>query len=128
MAKKRVKKPRKGFKRSAKEWEETIAAHIRKFIDRLSVNDILNLLAFGSATYAAYMGIEAIEKVSESVDLSALLLTLSPALTPFVPYILYKKVDGKISTAEKIIPSILAGYAVIKLGPSIIQTLPIPTP
>ena len=122
------KKARKGFKRSAKQWEESIATHIGKFIDRLTVNDILNVLAFGSASFAAYMGIEAIEKVADSVDLSALLLTLSPALTPFVPYILFKKADGKISPAGKIIPSILAGYAVVKLGPSVIQTVPIATP
>lgn len=45
------KKPRKGFKRSRKEWEKSIAGHIGKFIDRLSAEDVTKLAMFGVSTY-----------------------------------------------------------------------------
>lgn len=48
MAKKR---PRKGFKRSQKEWEESIAGHIGKAIDNFSFDDFI-AIAIGTA--AAY--------------------------------------------------------------------------
>ena len=54
MAKK--KKPgRKGFTRSAKEWEKSIATHIGHLIDNLKGEDILNLIAAGICSYAGYV-------------------------------------------------------------------------
>lgn len=44
MAKKRKKKvPRKGFKRTEKEWEKSIAGHLGKMVDRLTVDDVLTV-------------------------------------------------------------------------------------
>lgn len=36
-------KPRKGFSRSQKDWEKSIAGHIGKFIDRMTVKDVEEL-------------------------------------------------------------------------------------
>ena len=41
LAKLGIKKTAKGFKRSQKEWEESIAAHIGKFGDRITLDDLL---------------------------------------------------------------------------------------
>jgi len=54
MAKRKPKKPRKGFNRSAKEWEASIARHIGKFIDNLKGEDILNLSAAAICAYAGW--------------------------------------------------------------------------
>lgn len=53
MAKKQ-RKPRKGFTRSQKEWEESIAAHIGRFIDRLSVRDVVYGVTFGLGAWHVY--------------------------------------------------------------------------
>lgn len=45
------KRRNKGFKRSKKEWEESIAGHMGKFVDRLSAEDIVKLAMFGTSTY-----------------------------------------------------------------------------
>jgi len=37
------KPKRKGFKRSKKEWEESIAGHIGNFVNRLSLDDLVAL-------------------------------------------------------------------------------------
>jgi len=53
--KKRPKaKPRKGFTRATKEWEESIARHIGKIIDNLKAEDILNIAGASVAAYAAF--------------------------------------------------------------------------
>lgn len=43
LGRKRKRKPRKGFSRSKKEWEETIASHIGKAIDRFTIDDFLTI-------------------------------------------------------------------------------------
>lgn len=45
------KKPSKGFKRSDKEWEESIAGHIGKLVDRLSFDDLMAIIVGGWAAY-----------------------------------------------------------------------------
>lgn len=50
------RKPRKGFTRSQKEWEETIAKHIGKVIDNLRGEDIINLTCAGICAFAGYRG------------------------------------------------------------------------
>jgi len=50
-----VKKRRQGFNRSKKEWEQSIARHIGKFIDNLKGDDILNLCAAGICAYGSFM-------------------------------------------------------------------------
>jgi len=37
------KPKRKGFKRSKKEWEESITTHIGKFVDRFSLDDLITV-------------------------------------------------------------------------------------
>jgi len=49
-----AKKKRKGFSRSQKQWEESIARHIGKFIDNLTAKDIETLLTYGIAAYAGH--------------------------------------------------------------------------
>lgn len=51
---KKAKKPRKGFTRSQKEWEESIATHIGKVIDNLKAEDVLNLVGAGISAFAGY--------------------------------------------------------------------------
>lgn len=48
------RKPRKGFTRSQKEWEKSIATHIGKVIDNLKGEDIINLTAAGICAFAGY--------------------------------------------------------------------------
>jgi len=48
------KKKRKGFSRSKKQWEESIARHIGKFIDNLKGEDLLNLISAGICAYAGF--------------------------------------------------------------------------
>lgn len=49
---KRQRQPRhKGFKRSAREWEASIAGHIGKFIDRITIDHALKLATFGGILY-----------------------------------------------------------------------------
>lgn len=52
MPKQKQKKPRKGFNRSKNEWEETIAGHIGRAIDRIPIIDglIYGALAYLGAT------------------------------------------------------------------------------
>jgi len=52
MAKKR--KPKKGFSRSQKAWEESIAAHIGKFIDKLTLKDVTEAGLMIGLAYAGY--------------------------------------------------------------------------
>jgi len=54
MAKRKAKKPRKGFTRSKKEWEESIATHIGKIIDNLDAKQLEELMLYGIAGYAGH--------------------------------------------------------------------------
>lgn len=49
----------KGLQRSQKEWEESFASHIGKFVDRLKTDDIFSLLTYG---FAGWMGAQAFQK------------------------------------------------------------------
>ena len=64
------RKARKGFTRSQKEWEETIAGHIGRFIDNLKGEDVLNLVAAGISAYAGYSAAKQLG-ANESVALGA---------------------------------------------------------
>ena len=52
MAKK--KRARKGFNRSQKQWEESIAGHIGKVIDNLTAKDVIEAALMGGLAYLAY--------------------------------------------------------------------------
>lgn len=53
-AKGKQKKPNKGFERTNKEWEQSIAGHIGKFIDGLRVPDVIELILYGGLAYLGY--------------------------------------------------------------------------
>ena len=61
----RQRRKRKGFSRSGKEWEESIAEHIGKFIDRLSPDDIPRLASMG---FCAWMGNEAGAQIADKIE------------------------------------------------------------
>ena len=46
-----TRKP-KGFKRSQKEWEASIAEHMGKFFDKLTTQDLIKLAAICAGTYS----------------------------------------------------------------------------
>ena len=48
------KPPNKGFKRSEKEWEESIAGHIGKFVDKLTLDEITRVSLFLTGTVVAH--------------------------------------------------------------------------
>ena len=62
VSRKSKKKPRKGFKRSKKEWEESAAKHIGKLIDRIDPIEALTYL------FAAYYGQNAFAIVDPSIQ------------------------------------------------------------
>jgi len=68
MVKRKPKKPRKGFTRSAKEWEQSIATHIGHVIDNLKGDDILNLSAAAICAYGSFM---AAKQLGASNELAA---------------------------------------------------------
>jgi len=52
--KRKKRKPRKGFTRSRKEWEESLATHIGKVVDNLSGKDLADLALVGGLAYLGY--------------------------------------------------------------------------
>ncbi|MFH1327292.1 MAG: hypothetical protein ABIH76_00330 [Candidatus Bathyarchaeota archaeon] len=65
MVKRKQRKPRKGFNRSAKEWEQSIATHIGKFIDNLDAKNVLDLF---TAAICAYGGYRAGEVIGQPIE------------------------------------------------------------
>jgi len=49
-----LKKPNKGFTRTQREWEESIAGHIGRFLDRLTGEDLQNILITAGITYMGW--------------------------------------------------------------------------
>jgi len=49
-----VTKKAKGFRRSQKQWEESTAEHIGKFIDKITINDIMKGSAFLGGAYLVH--------------------------------------------------------------------------
>ena len=48
------KKARKGFTRSKKEWEKSIAGHIGKLVDKLTAKDLIDISLNVGLAYAGY--------------------------------------------------------------------------
>lgn len=61
MGSKTTKKPRKGFKRSQKEWEESISGHIGHILDNSTIKDIFDALIMGGLAYAGFNRLKTIE-------------------------------------------------------------------
>ena len=111
-----VKKPRsdhgRGFQRSPKQWENSIADHVGKFVDRLTFTDVLNMMAFAGGAYATYYGITKAAEVSEGIpDWFKILSPLSPLAYQLV---IPTEVAANMTELDKIILALLGGYAVGK--------------
>jgi len=119
-----VKKPPKndhgrGFQRSAKQWENSIADHVGKFVDRLTFTDVLNMMAFGGGAYATYYGITKAAEVSEGIpDWFKILSPLSPLAYQLV---IPTEVAANMTELDKIILALLGGYSTVKLAPIVVQ-------
>lgn len=121
---KKLKKKRKGFTRSKKEWEETISRHIGTFIDKLTTTDIMNIGVFASSAYLSYSALKELEKTNIPLWLTALQLT-SPANFVWEGLLLLSASGARMMTEEqKIATSLLAGYAALKLPSVVVQTAP----
>jgi len=102
------KKPRKGFNRSAKEWEKSIATHIGKVIDNLKAEDILNLTAASISALAGYLAgkrLNADEMTSAGMAASSLLayqLSKAPNLVAGASGVAYLSSLGLISAWDPI--------------------------
>lgn len=119
-----AKKKRKGFSRSAKEWEESIAGHLGKFIDKLTLTDIMNIAAFASTSYLSYTAIKKIEKAEFPAWLNALAF-LSPVGYIWKTLLEISSTGAQMMSEEqKIATSLLAGYTALKLPSVVVQTAP----
>lgn len=118
------KKPRKGFTRSKKDWEESVAGHIGRFVDKLTVNDVLNLTVFGAVGVSTYYGIGIVGE-QQPHDWLHHLITFGP-MAPFYKYFesLGIETAKNMTFEQKVLISILAGYGAVKLPSIIAQTAP----
>lgn len=119
MVTKRAKK-RKGFTRSQKQWEESIATHIGKLIDKVTPTDILNFVMFGTTAWYTYQGIEAVVKA----EFPEWLKYLSP-LSPFLyQLVIPAELADIMTTEQKLAISIMAGYSALKIPGILMQESP----
>lgn len=110
-----------GFRRTARQWENSIADHLGKFVDRLTFTDVLNMVAFSAGSIATYKGIEAAAGVAGAIP--DWLKWISP-LSPFLYQIVIPTETAKnLNTGDKIVLSLLGGYSTIKLAPIVVQSL-----
>ncbi|GAH96748.1 unnamed protein product [marine sediment metagenome] len=121
---KKQRKPRKGFTRSQKEWEETIAAHIGKFIDKLTVTDVMNVAVFCSSSYVAYTTIKHMARAEYPTWFEALKL-VSPAAFIWGNLMQISSVGAELMTEEqKIASALMIGYGTLKLPSVVVSTAP----
>ena len=117
MVKKEKEPYGKGFRRTQRQWENSITRHAGKFIDKLTLTDALNLVAFGAGSYATYRGIEAAAAVGEA--LPDWLKIISP-LSPFLYQLVIPTETAKNMTAlDRIALALLGGYSTIKFVPAL---------
>ena len=118
-----------GFTRTKKQWERSVSDHAGKFIDRMTVSDVLNLVAFGSGAYATYFGITKAAEISEIIpDWLKIISPLSPFLYQIV---IPTEVAKNMSEMDKIILSLIGGYSLVKLAPIVVRAAveaAVPTP
>ena len=109
----------RGFKRTRKQWENSISDHIGKFVDRLTMTDVLNIFAFTCGAYATYRGIEAAAGVSEVIP--DWLKWVSP-LSPFLYQLVVPTETAKnMNEIDRVVVSLLGGYSTVKLAPIVIS-------
>ena len=116
---KKKSKHGEGFKRTKKQWENSAAAHIGRFLDRMTTSDLLNLIAFGTGAYATYYGITKAAEVSEMIpDWLRFIAPLSPFLYQFTIPV---DVAQKLTEMDKIVLALIGGYSTVKLAPIIVR-------
>jgi hypothetical protein len=110
-----------GFRRSKKQWENSIADHLGKFVDRLTMTDVLNGIAFGAGSLATYYGITGLGAISKEIP--DWLKIISP-LSPFLYQLVIPTETAKnMSESDKVILALLGGYSTIKLAPIVVQEI-----
>lgn len=104
-------------KEKQKSLKQSARAHIGKFIDRMTVSDVLNLLAFAAASYTSYVGVKTYEAIEPPSWLDPFLRIAAP-LSPLL-YQFYgtRQAVREAPESVKIALSLLAGYSVVKLVP-----------
>lgn len=114
------RKQPKGFSRSPKEWEQSIAGHLGKIIDKMTVTDIFNILVFGSTAFVTYEGLEAASKELPYWD-------FLQYLAPFSPFLYqWKAVQTgakNLRFEHKVALSLMSGYGSIKLLQGLTSTM-----
>ena len=127
--KKKKSKHGKGFTRTKKQWENSFADHLGKFVDRLTFTDILNIFAFTSGAYATYWGITKAAEVSEMIpDWLRYIAPLSPFLYQIT---IPSDVAQKMTEMDKIVLALIGGYSTVKLAPVVVHAISaelVPTP
>jgi len=117
--KKKKSKHGEGFKRTKKQWENSAAAHIGKFLDRMTTSDLLNLVAFGTGAYATYFGI------TKAADISAVIPDWLKIISPLSPFlyqiVIPTEVAANLSETDKIVLALIGGYSTVKLAPIIVR-------
>jgi len=117
-----AKKPKndhgRGFRRSPKQWENSIADHVGKFVDKITVTDALNIVAFAGGAYATYYGINKAAEISKGIpDWFKILSPLSPLAYQLV---IPTEVAKAMSETDKIVLALLGGYSTVKLIPYVV--------
>ena len=109
----------KGFTRTKKQWENSFADHVGKFIDRLTFTDFLNIVAFSGGAYATYQGITKAAEVSEAIP--DWLKWISP-LSPFLyQLVIPTQIAADLSEVDKVVLALLGGYSTVKLAPVVVR-------
>lgn len=109
----------RGFSRSKKQWENSIADHVGMFIDRLTFTDVLNVIAFSGGAYATYFGIQ---KAAEVANVIPDWLKIISPLSPFLYQIVVPtEVAKNMSELDKVVLAMLGGYSTVRLAPIVIQ-------
>ena len=114
----------KGFTRTKKQWENSFADHVGKFIDRLTFTDVLNAAVFGASAITVYKSFDVIEAIGHSPTWWA--TAFPPSMFPM--NIIVGVIAGLTATAvqemdetDKILLSIIGGYSAVTLAPVVVR-------
>lgn len=121
MTGKKPKKEKKPFWKKQGPEMQRIYDHLGRFIDRLSLTDVMNLAAFGASSYMAYTAIKEIEKAEYPLWVEALAV-VSPVGYIWKNLLQLSTTGAKMLTEEqKIAAAFMAGYATLKLPSVVVQ-------
>lgn len=99
--------------------EKELPEPVRRFLNRLTVTDVMNLIAFSAGSYATYKGIKGLEEVTEILpDWLKIISPLSPFLYQIV---IPSEAAKKLSEFDKIVIALLGGYSTVKLVPRLAE-------